>query len=868
MKKNGLLTLIIAFLTIGIFSQASAQVSGISYTLSPTGEYSWHNEKSGMADGFTIGGQLGFGFGQNVELSAIYLQGLNMKTDGERFGIELPNYAVSDLDYKRYGGEIKLNLSRTALKPYISIGTGIQEVGLDGSDTYSQIYTTGGIGVKLTAADRYTLAVQGNTNYFNFNPARTFLTDEYIAENNIDISTIDDELINNYSLRASLLFYIGGRDPQSITDIDAAYWDNFSSGFRGLSVPIEPTVMKVNFHDDLRYRDAYFAGGSLGFDFGPLVGVRGFYYQALEDGEYTSFDKLAMYGGEAKFKLNEGKGFVPSIIIGGGNIDARNSYVGKDSLTTNLGDEAFASGGLGLDLPFSKYFKASGFVKAILTSGAEEVDEIRQPDDIMTSWAYGVSLNFVLGREAAKPDVIKKSAFDEYMTAQEEDYEKTIANLRGEYNSKIDSLNTEISKAMAENDARKVEQLSQEVESAEKVKDRLDRDAVNAMKDRMNADGKEIEVEIEKVIQGDVEAAESVIKMTPSEFQLIIRDLLDARENEMKLKNEMRKEMLLNQDQSAVETLKKDMEADKAMDEVLTGMESMQKTISDMNNKMAEMKAENEQLKKEAEERLVTAQREKEIQMLMDEITKNREKMAEMKATQNSKLDNIQDEQTRNAVATYTKAMEKQLEDANKKIMDLSNQISDMEKNHEAKNEIRYDRYGNPISGIGVDDNNNYVERVSNASKVKTRAYDEEKKGFFNKLRYQGMSGFAGFSVGGSATFNLGYRLHYALVDNAKVEFMPETFFGLGSPSSFGLSANALYKLDIIKKVPNVKPYVGAGLGLLKVGDADNEDKIKGGINLILGTSLNVMNGDLYVDLTSRNFFDYNQIVVGYKLPF
>jgi hypothetical protein len=131
------------------------------------------------------------------------------------------------------------------------------------------------------------------------------------------------------------------------------------------------------------------------------------------------------------------------------------------------------------------------------------------------------------------------------------------------------------------------------------------------------------------------------------------------------------------------------------------------------------------------------------------------------------------------------------------------------------------------------------------------------------------MSGFTGFNVGGPTTFNLGYRLHYQVGgDNSKVEFMPESFFGLGSPSTFGISANVLYKVDFLTKSKMVKPYVGFGLGLLKVGDDQDADKLTGSYNFIVGSSLNVWSGDLYVDFTARNAFRYNQLIVGYRFPF
>ena len=72
----------------------------------------------------------------------------------------------------------------------------------------------------------------------------------------------------------------------------------------------------------------------------------------------------------------------------------------------------------------------------------------------------------------------------------------------------------------------------------------------------------------------------------------------------------------------------------------------------------------------------------------------------------------------------------------------------------------------------------------------------------------------------------------------------------------------------ISKKVPQVRPYLGIGGGLLKTGDATDNDQLKGAVNIIAGSYINVYNGDLFVDYTTRNFFKYNQIIVGYRFPF
>ena len=56
-------------ISLSIVPMLSAQVNGLSYTISPLGQYTFWDEKAGLADNLGIGASLGFGFGELVELS-------------------------------------------------------------------------------------------------------------------------------------------------------------------------------------------------------------------------------------------------------------------------------------------------------------------------------------------------------------------------------------------------------------------------------------------------------------------------------------------------------------------------------------------------------------------------------------------------------------------------------------------------------------------------------------------------------------------------------------------------------------------------------------------------------------------------------
>ena len=86
--KMTILLLVVGFL-------GNAQVKDISVTFAPIGEYSFWDNKAGLEDGFLVGGKIGFGFGEFIELRGTYLQSLDLKTNFENFGLVNYNHDMS-----------------------------------------------------------------------------------------------------------------------------------------------------------------------------------------------------------------------------------------------------------------------------------------------------------------------------------------------------------------------------------------------------------------------------------------------------------------------------------------------------------------------------------------------------------------------------------------------------------------------------------------------------------------------------------------------------------------------------------------------------------------------------------------------------
>ncbi len=178
MKKTYLIQILALVLSLQVY----AQVKDISVTFSPAAEYTLWDNKAGIEDGFLIGGKIGFGFGEYVELRATYMQYLDLKTNFEDFGLD--NYSnefftARDIKLTRIGEEFKANFgTKTKLNPYLTIGSGVQAITLEKQDKHEQIFATLGLGAKFNLGKRTVFALEAKNTTYNFNSGLRLLTED------------------------------------------------------------------------------------------------------------------------------------------------------------------------------------------------------------------------------------------------------------------------------------------------------------------------------------------------------------------------------------------------------------------------------------------------------------------------------------------------------------------------------------------------------------------------------------------------------------------------------------------------------------------------------------------------------------------
>ncbi|WP_159085955.1 hypothetical protein [Flavobacterium faecale] len=473
----------IHILLLSLSTLGFAQVKDISFTASPFVDYTFYDSQSGLENATSVGGKIGFGFGEYVEIRAVYLQSLGLKTKFSNFGLAGYNDALfqsQDINLTRWGGEFKTNLGRGRFIPYLTLGSGVQNIEIkDGAD-FDQIYTSVGLGFKTKLTDRIVFTVEGKYNRYNFNAGANLLTDQNKIDFGVTDSDFESKGLNNFSAQASLQFYLGGRKPGTLSALDKAYYSKFSNGFKGIQWIVEPSINYIKFDDKSLFKDTYLAGLYAGFDFNQYTGIRAFYLQGMENEQIsTSFDKLSMYGLEFRARLNDGNGVTPYLILGGGYLNTQDNYLGKTN--TAVESEKFATAGLGLNIPLSKHILITGGARGMITSAADVAD-LTSPDNLQTHIMYNVGVKLSFGGKKADPNAVYDAQLNEQLDIKDKetqvyinekiaqnnaDNSDKIANLKQEYQDKLNGLEADLEKAKANNDIDKAVVILEQKKNAQ-----------------------------------------------------------------------------------------------------------------------------------------------------------------------------------------------------------------------------------------------------------------------------------------------------------------------------------------------------------------------------------------------------------------
>lgn len=749
----------LAFLGVSLH----AQMKDVTVTLQPTATYNWFDSNTAIEDGVMLGGRLGFGFGEAIELRGLYEKSIDLKNTVSDFGAFsdnfIDNFNARSVDIERLGGEFKANIpTRGTFVPYLTLGAGVQKLKVDiaaqgaakNEQKSEQVYANLGLGTQIKLGNRLFLNLEAKNTVFNMNPASVLYQDgqdqsdieDWLGENK-------DSRMYNWSVMAGLQFYLGGRKPGEFSALDRAYYQKFSGGSSGFKFILEPSVAYIDFDSDTNLEDAYFIGGKVGFDLNQYIGLRGYYYQATKDEKLsTDWQDMAMYGGDLIANLNVSRGVVPYLTLGGGYLNVYNGYVGKDGLTGGSSGY-FAKGGLGLNVPVSRNFEIFGDANIMFTS-ERDTDDLKNtisPDELKQHTMFNVGLRFQLGKRADDTDEILQSRIDERV----EDRTK-------EYQNRIDSLETELSEAYKNNDSEKAVEIIEEKKVLERQRDG------QATK---------------STVQKDT-IKESRVEMTPKELEELIEKVI------------------------------------KGVDEDARKPQTTEDRIDRLERLLLEVNTGTYR------ESVAPARQEDTSQRILDKLND-----LDGKIEKNSDKINAL-----GVVGLVGKGQDKTVV------------INPGQANANTA------PMRNPTETKMVTDKDGNVTMQTEETGVSTGWVVNE-----------GWSVFTGAAIADDVSPVIGIRGNYTFT-NSPFKFMPDLYIAPGSNTGFGVNANVVIPFDIDAGII-LKPYVGLGVGY---NDAAGESTFSP--NVVVGTSFNLLGGQLFADYTAHNFVDIHRISVGYKFKF
>ena len=508
-----------SFFAITLGFNAVAQVKDISFAIAPTAEYVLWNKKSAIENGFMVGGYVGFGFGKNLELLGSYSQSLGLKSRIDGFSAPDNIKAVftpTDVNVHSWGGELKGNIPMTySFQPYITLGSGIQTVKAN-QTTQDAIYFAFGLGSKFNLTRRLTLNVQARGTHFN-SDASNILHDPSEAKTSTYNQWITDNVSNknmlNWSLQAGLQLYLGGRNPDELTELDNSY-----TNLKNFKVVVAPAIGYIDFDSDNNFRNTYLAGASLGFDFTEYIGVRGFYYQAMKDEKVSlDFDKLSLYGADFLARLNVSNGVVPYITVGAGYLNVGNGYQGKVATVENK-SSIFAKGGIGLAIPLSKHLELFGVANLLYTTGNESASNaLKSPNKLQSNVFYNAGIRIKFAKENEKytyQDLANEIHASEIKEGKEQvkvqNNTKTMPISQKQkdidyYNAQIATVEKQIQLAYRQNDINNASLLLKEKEKWEKLRNNY----------------------VAENIPYPSENQTNLVRMTPEQLQTLISEIVN-----------------------------------------------------------------------------------------------------------------------------------------------------------------------------------------------------------------------------------------------------------------------------------------------------------------------------------------------------
>jgi opacity protein-like surface antigen len=455
----------------GLSQISNAQVSGVSFSLSPGGDYLIFEDNAGLKPGYAVGGMLGLGLGQYVEVHASYLFGDRYRTDftrlrggdevvSERLGL-LNNY---DVTIQRYGLAAKVNLASTAIVPYLTAGTGVIRMGRNNLNSSESIYISGGAGLMASVASRFTFFIQASHMGYRYNPGSAFLRGSEMNPARLQPANFTQVDVTNWDLMLGLRAYLGGSRFDNSGD-DLIFLDEFNGGWSNVRYTFDAFYGQIFFDESLGFPSTtHITGLQAGLDFGPHVGVRGFYWRGIDDRDGLDFDKLHMFGALFRTAFFR-SGVTPYINVGGGYMRVMSDY--DPGMLTNPKSQMFALTGVGVEANITRSVVLKGDISAMALT-EDGIDNSTSPSSINLSPMFTLGVSYRIGDFAVKRPRDRRQPVTEMTRpvslTETDPITRDLEQRQRMQIMRETALSTEIAKALAAGDTLVATNLSSELE--------------------------------------------------------------------------------------------------------------------------------------------------------------------------------------------------------------------------------------------------------------------------------------------------------------------------------------------------------------------------------------------------------------------
>ena len=407
-------SLLLAGLLAGSLASSSAPLAaqGIRYNLRPTVTWTEWDESLGLGDARSLGGSAGLGFGEYVDLTAFYAKSDSRSTHLSRLplaaGMRTPP-ADQHLDIASYGTEVSIGLARGSLVPVLMGGTGILRFRPEAGSDIRRVQLRYGLGLRTRVLDLFEGEVMVKRSRYYLDPL------ELAVPLSVGDPALPDDpdagaLRRNLALRVGLMLQLGGPDHTSWSDRYRAGDSGYRPPSAGAAVLFEPFGGAQAFDPGFGIDDQAIAGFRAGFEIGPYVGLRGFYWRGVDD-RHAWEDGIRGYGGEAQFNLGGPALFSPHLLAGAGRMEfGRDLALDAESVPS---DRTTLIVGGGVDLGLGRHLRLTAAARDYIMSGpdldaaAVDFEDVRDPGDLVHNWQMSAGLKILVGgdRRRRRPGV-------------------------------------------------------------------------------------------------------------------------------------------------------------------------------------------------------------------------------------------------------------------------------------------------------------------------------------------------------------------------------------------------------------------------------------------------------------------------------